>query len=162
MTDWGIPQTHRKYWSVWSLTFLGNVSLWQAISCLPSLILTLVWRRGWVSLCVCGLEVREGVTDKAGHRCGCAGWRAWHDAGCSSADAAYRRDRREVWNLIPNWSSSHKDPPLRLKLQLSSSLVSPVAVWGTQIYQVARLRSAHRDAVVGASCVILAVMIWCL
>ncbi len=93
---------------------------------------------------------KEGLTDKAGHRCGCAGWWAWHDAGCLSADAAYRRDRGEVQNLLSNWPSSTKTPPK----SLSSALVRPEMVPDRQIHQVARLRSLH-FFVPGASCAVI-------
>lgn len=67
------------------------------------------WWRGAECVWAGGEGGWEGLTDKAGHRCGCAGWGAWHDARCSSAHVAYRRDGGKVWNLLPNWPSSHKD-----------------------------------------------------
>lgn len=36
-----------------------------------------------------GEGVWEGLTDRAGHRCGCAGWRARRGALRSLADAAF-------------------------------------------------------------------------
>lgn len=45
------------------------------------------------------------------------------------------------------------------KLRLSSTLVSSIMVSDRQIHQMARLRSPHHDAVVGASCIVLDIMI---
>lgn len=77
------------------------------------------------------LRVREcgrGLTDRAGHRCECAGWQAWRGTLCSLADAAFRRKGEKVWDLLSNWPSSHKPPQHHHASSSSSCCLLPLEV----------------------------------